>query len=167
MIGTSQTENTYNLTPQKAFTEYGDMVWKLAITRLKNTAAADDILQEVFVRYIKSKPVFCNREHLKAWLIRVTLNCVKKYVTCAYIKHFAPIEENINYLEQNQNDDVYLAVLSLATKYRVVIHLYYYENLSVSEVASVLKISESAVKQRLKRAREMLKEYMTGDDRYV
>lgn len=166
MTETSQPKNTYNITPQEAFTEFGDMVWKLAVTRLKNTSAADDILQEVFVRYIKSEPAFCDREHLKAWLIRVTLNCVKKYVTCAYFRHFAPIEENTDYAPK-RDTDVYLAVLSLKPKYRVVVHLYYYENLKLSTVADILKISESAVKLRLKRAREMLKDYITGDDLYV
>lgn len=153
----------YTYTPSQAFKSYSDMVWKIAMARLKNTAASDDVLQEVFVRLIKANPKINSENHLKSWLIKVTVNCIKKYVTCSYIRHFTSVETDISDISINDSD-IYLAVLSLAPKYRLAVHLYYYEGLSVSETAQALKISESAVKQRLSRARKKLKDYMDGDD---
>ena len=90
-------------------------------------------------------------------------------MSSAWMRHFASFEEGYEpntYHETNDNS-ILLAVNSLKLKYRTVIHLYYYEDLSVNEISGMLNISPSAVKQRLKRAREQLKDYMTGDEEIV
>ena len=76
--------------------------------------------------------------------------------------HRFPKDESLPFFE-NQERDVYFSVLQLPAKYRTVIHLHYYERLTVEEMANVLSISESAVKSRLYRARELLREMLKED----
>ena len=171
MLDFSREEKSKELafTPKELFIKYSDMVWRLALTRVQSKAYADDVLQGVFLRVVKAKPQFKDEQHAKAWLIKVTLNCANKLLSSAWVRHFASFDEGQmpdTYTEIEDNS-LLLAVSKLKPKYRMVIHLYYYEDLKVGEISAMLNISLSAVKQRLKRAREELKDYMTGDEDIV
>ena len=159
-------QNEFKITPTKLFEHYSDMVWRLALTRVGSSSSADDVLQEVFLRVVKINPAFKNSEHAKAWLIKVTINCSKKLMGSAFRRHQASLEDNIAF-ETMEERDVSYAVQALNHKYKTVVHLYYYEGLKIDEIAEILQISPSAVKQRLSRAREQLKQYMTGDEDIV
>ena len=161
-----KSEQEFKITPTKLFERYSDMVWRLALARVGREASADDVLQEVFLRVVKLNPTFKNTEHAKAWLIKVTINCSKKLLGSAFRRHQASFEENIAF-ETTEERDVYFAVQALNPKYKTVVHLYYYEGLKVDEIAKILQISPSAVKQRLSRARQELKQYMIGDEDIV
>lgn len=137
-------------------TEYFDMVYHLALSQTKDKAHADDVVQEVFLRFIKSDKEFTDKEHIKAWLIRVTINCSKSIFTSSWFKKTEPLTEDIVF-ETKEKSDVYYAVLELPFKYRTVIHLFYYEDLSVAQIAKYLNTKESTVKSQLHRGRELLK----------
>jgi len=138
--------------------KYSNTVFRLALAKTKNKEMAEDIFQEVFIKYIKRKRVFESTEHEKAWIIRVTLNCCKDLWNSAWLRHTVPLEEyQENRATTNSNDDVYLAVMNLPEKYRIPIHLFYYEELSVAEIGMVLKVNKNTIATRLKRARETLK----------
>jgi len=138
--------------------KYSNTVFRLALAKTKNKEMAEDIFQEVFIKYIKRKSVFESTEHEKAWIIRVTLNCCKDLWNSAWLRHTVPLEEyQGNKATTNSNDDVYIAVMNLPEKYRIPIHLFYYEELSVSEIGMVLKVNKNTIATQLKRAREMLK----------
>ena len=142
-----------------AIEKYADTVRRICMVHLKNEADTEDIFQTVFLKYLLSSVVFENDEHEKAWLIRVTINACKDLLKSFFRSKTVSLEE---VLEQpaapNQEyHDVMKAVLSLPEKYRDAIYLYYYEGYSVKEISVILKISEAAVKQRLKRARTKLK----------
>ncbi len=137
------------------------MVYRLALAQTKNKSYADDIVQEVFIRYIRSSAKLKDMEHKKAWLIRVTINCAKSMFSTAWFQKTVPLEEDIVF-DTKEKSDVYYAVLELPQKYRAVIHLHYYEDMSVAEIAKTLDISEGTVKTRLFRAREKLKEILKG-----
>ena len=147
------------------FETYGDMIYRLALVRTKSIADAEDVVQEVFLRCLKSNPVFRSAEHQKAWLIKVALNCSKTLLGSAFRRHSVPEDAMGELSSEDETPDstVYDAVLKLPEKYRTAIHLYYYEDYSVREIASAMRATESTVKSWLHRARGMLKEMLGGD----
>jgi RNA polymerase sigma-70 factor (ECF subfamily) len=144
---------------------YSNTVFRLALTRTGNKADAEDVFQEVFLRYIKQKKQFENEEHRKAWLIKVTLNCSHKLFSSAWFRHTVPLITDLSY-ETQEKSEIYFTILSLPKKYRSIIHLFYFEDLSISQISKILSIKESTVKTQLHRARQMLKLQLKGDYDY-
>lgn len=139
--------------------KYFDTIYRLALSQTQDSTKADDVLQDVFVKYIKTDKKFESEEHIKAWLIRVTINCSKSTFTNSWVKKTVPLTDDITF-EIPEQEDVYYAVAKLPKKYRAVIHLFYYEDLSIKEIADYLSIKESTVKSQLHRGREMLKQIL-------
>ena len=146
----------------KAFKEYSDMVYRLAFARVKNKFDADDILQDVFIRYMKSKQEVSDLEHAKALLIRNTINCTKSLFLSNARKKAAPLDEFMSV--DMPSRDTLEAVLNLPMKYRTVIHLHYYCGYGIDELARILDTKPSTVKSQLHRARLKLKDYLEGDE---
>lgn len=146
--------------------KYYDMVYRLAFSQTRNKDYADDITQDVFLRYLKTDTVYESDEHLKAWLIRVTINCTKSMYTSSWFKKTTELTEDIVF-ETEEHGDVYYATQELPEKYRTVIHLFYYEDMSVAQISECLNTKESTVKSQLHRAREMLKEKLKGGYDFV
>ena len=109
--------------------KYKDMVYRIAFSYCRNRSDADDVFQEVFLRYFRKSPVFENAEHEKAWLIRVTVNCSKSVLMSPWRKHEVELDDSIHY-EDKYESDLFRAVMQLPAKYRIVIELYYYEGIS-------------------------------------
>ena len=135
--------------------KYANMVYKLAFAMVRTRSDADDIFQEVFMRYIKKAPVFNSDEHRKAWLIRVTINCAKKHFSSPWLQKTVPLDDNILFLMPEENG-LHEALKKLAPKYRAVIHLFYYEGYKVDEIGRLLARKPSTVRTQLTRAREKL-----------
>lgn len=137
---------------------YANNIFRIAFSRLKNKADAEDIVQEVFMRYITNQEKFHDNDedYRKAWLIRVTINCSNSLLRSAWFKHTTKLEEDIP-IEFIEKSEVYSYVLQLPDKYRTVIHLFYYEELSIKEISKILGLKESLVKTQLHRARKKLK----------
>ncbi len=142
---------------------YSQTVYRLAFARVGNKYDADEIFQEVFLRYVRKKPKFKDEEHRKAWLIKVTVNCSKKINSSYWNSHTQGLDENIAF-ENPHDNELYYELQKLPSKYRQVIHLFYYEDMSIEEIAAVLDIKSSTVRSQLTRARAMLKNYMKEDD---
>ena len=147
------------------FETYGDMVYRLALVRTRSIADAEDVVQEVFLRCLKNNPVFQSAEHQKAWLLKVAVNCSKTLMGSAFRRHSVPEDAMGELVSEDDSPDstVYDAVLKLPEKYRTAIHLYYYEDYTVKEIASLMRTTESTVKSWLHRARGMLKETLGGE----
>ncbi len=145
--------------------KYFDTVYRLALSRTKDTEHAADVTQDVFLKYIKSDKVFESEEHIKAWLIRVTINCSNSLFTSSWYKNTAPLTEDIKF-ETEEKSDVYYAVARLPLKYRTAIHLFYYEDMSISDIAKATNQKETTVKSQLKRGRDMLKKALKGGNVY-
>lgn len=150
----------YKISATEAFEKYSDMVYRLAFARVKNKYDADDILQEVFLRFIKSKDKVNNEKHTKALLIRITINCTKNLFGSSWFKKTEPLNENLGVSEHTF--DTLDAVMRLQKKYRTVIHLHYYCGYSIDEIADILKSKPSTVKSQLCRARQKLKISLEG-----
>lgn len=136
-----------------------DMVYRLAFSQMKNRDDADDVFQEVFCRYMKKQQKFNSAEHEKAWFIRVTLNCCKTVMTSFWKTRVAELDENME-MPEAERVELESALRQLPKNYNAVLHLFYYEDLSVEEISKILKTSKSNVRMLLTRARRALKEIL-------
>ena len=141
---------------------YSNMVYRLAFSQTRNKSDADDIFQEVFMRYIKKQPLFQSEDHRKAWLIRVTINCSKKFWASSWLKKTMPLNETIVF-KMKEDSHLNCELKKLPIKYRTVIHLFYYEDLSIEEISIILKRKPSTIRTQLTRARYKLKEILKED----
>ncbi len=144
--------------------KYSDTVYKIAYSQTKDKYHADDVYQEVFLRLIKKKPVFDNEKHLKAWLIRVTINCSKNIFLSSHFKKRTVLNDDIIDTKNTvtEKSELYEAVMTLPKKYGRVIYLHYYEGYSVKEIADILESKEATVKTHLLRGRKQLKGILGG-----
>lgn len=158
------------MTVEEVLSRYSGMVYRLAYARTMNKCDAEDVTQEVFMKYIRHQYEFMEEEYRKAWLIRVTINASKSLLTSAWNRKRVSMEEVEGVLEGNSGIDVDFdnSLLSeiekLPEKYRVIVHLFYFEDLSVKEISSMLRMKESTVKSHLFRAREKLKKNLKEED---
>ena len=136
--------DSYVVDTEAAVRTYADMVYRLACLNTNNKETAEDVFQTVFLKLVSHQESIISEEHLKAWLIRVTINQCKSVATTAE--------------EQEDFSDVYEAVRELPDKYRDVIHLFYYEQLTVKDIAGILDTKEATVKTWLSRGRKLLGE---------
>ena len=146
--------------------KYFSMVYKLALNQTKSHDNADDVVQEVFLRYVQNDRDFESEEHLKAWLLRVAINCSKNVFTNTWFKRTEALADDIVF-ETPEKGDVYYATLELPQKYRAVVHFFYYEDMSIAEISKCLNQKESTVKSQLHRARELLKAKLKGGYDFV
>lgn len=158
------------ITPEEVIERYADMVYRLALLQVKKQTDADDIFQEVFIRLVSHIHKLQNWEHVKAWLIKVTINCSRKHFSRYSARNVFPMEEvtELSVTESGfalveGDGPVTVAVKRLPIKYRNIVHLFYYEELSVAEIAGITMQKETTVKSQLFRAREMLKGMLEGE----
>ena len=143
---------------ESKYKDYGRMLFRTAYLYVGNSADAEDILQEVFMKYLSGKYRFKDAEHEKAWFIRVTQNKALDFLKRKGRKNVSLDEINeLTYEKNTYSADVLKQVMALPEKHKSTVMLYYYDGYSVDEIAAILKISKSAVKMRLKRSREILK----------
>lgn len=141
-----------------AVERWGDMVWRLALVRTANVSDAEDVFQEVFLRYFRHEDRFDSDEHRKAWLIRCAVNRAKSLHASPWRRRTVPLETAAQIGVEDEYREVYSAVLALPAKYRAVIHLFYFEGLTTAEIAGHLGIAEGTVRSQLSRGRALLRE---------
>lgn len=148
--------------------KYIDMVYRIALNGCKNTYDADDVVQNTFYKLLqRDKPFECD-EHVRNWLIRVAINECNNILASIWKKRNVALGEDTDIpfaesaFEEIEHRDIYDKLMELSPKYRQVLYLFYYEELSIKEMARCLKISETAVSTRLLRARQKLKEKLGG-----
>ena len=136
------------------FNRYRDDVYRLAVNYTHNPQEAEDVSQTVFLKLVEQGELTPGKE--KAWLMQVTANECRSLLRSGWWKRTAPLDDTVP-APQTQADETIQAVMALPPKYRVVIYLRYYENYTTTEIAQLLKISQSTVTTRLSRGRERLK----------
>lgn len=141
---------------------YSDMVYRLAVTRVRNPHDAEDIVQKVFFKLIKHIDSLETEEHVKAWLIHVTVNEGKKLFSSAWKRRIVSLEDTTNFCVQPReivdSQKLMESIFHLPEKYRIVIHLYYFHELSTEEIARILGRSSNTVRSQLTRAREKMRQ---------
>ena len=146
---------------ENAINQYGHKVQSLAFVYLKNKYDAEDIAQDVFLTYYRKAPHFLSVQKEKAWLMKVTANKCKSLLRAKYREEL-PLTEELSYLPPEENS-VMLAVLNLEEKYRLPIHLHYYEGYTLEEIAKILHVRFGTVGSLLTRGREKLKVMLKED----
>ena len=141
---------------ESAVERYGTMVYRLAYAQLRSRQDADDVFQEVFLRYHRAAPPFESEEHRKAWLLRVTANRANSLAVSPWRKRSVPLEDVHSY-SQPEESGLDAALAQLPPKYRAAVYLHYYEGYSVREVAGAMNANPSTVQTWLMRARGQLK----------
>lgn len=137
-----------------ALAQYGDTVYRLAFAYTRNRADADDVFQEVFLRYFRRAPAFETEEHRKAWLLRVTINRAKSCLS--KMPHEPQETADAAPFSAPESLELHEALLRLAPKYRTVIHLFYYEGYTAEEIGALLHRKPATVRTQLTRARRRL-----------
>ena len=161
-ISLEQFDYVYNEYAKELFTvEYG-------YTRNKDDAI--NIMQTAYVRLLDSNKKFESNEHIKYFLIRVTINESLDYLKSSYNKRVVKNNDFVMNIPDKKIDepeyDLSLIIGMLKEKYRAVIILYYYDNMKIKEIANVLKISEASVKKRLERARHQIEDIIERNYKY-
>lgn len=138
---------------------YRNNLFAAAFHICKNAQDAEDVVQDTFIQYYTIKKEFDNEQHIRALLIRVAINKAKNASRSFWRRNRLPLEDYMETLvfETPESADLFEVVMKLPKKYRIVIHLFYYEDYTVSEIANILKLSESNVKVRLSRGRGLLR----------
>ena len=108
---------------EETIQQYSPMVYRLAYARTRNRQDADEIYQEVFLRYLRKKPVFQNKTHEKAWFLKVTVNCANSLWHSVWRRRTEPLKEELM-LETQEEIDLSHALQKLPPFYREVIHLF-------------------------------------------
>ena len=116
---------------------YKGTVYSVALSYVKNREDADDIFQEVFLRYVRSAPRFSGEEHRKAWLLRVTINRAKSHLQKNRFRP-APAQETSVPFTAPETLELHEALQKLPSKYRAVIHLFYFEDYTVDKISAIL-----------------------------
>ena len=144
---------------------YQNMVYRTALHALGSPQDADDAVQEVFLRLFRHKEPFEGEEHLRRWLLRVTVNYCRDALKSPWRRRRVSWEElpETPVFDKPQQAALYREVMALPEKYRTVLNLFYYEELSVREIGELLGVGDSTVTTRLARARRRLKERL-GED---
>lgn len=147
---------------------YSQTVWRLALSRTGRKDAAEEVYQETFLRLFEKEREFDSEEHRKAWIIRTTLICCKRYLSASFHKETLSLEEvtDIGMLPEEEKG-VLQALFRLPEKYRLPLELYYVEGLTAEECAKVLKIRPVTFRVRISRGKTMLKEKLKGEGIYV
>ena len=149
------------------YNAYKDTVYNVAYTYVHNRSDALDISQDVFIKYLNSDEVFENDDHEKYWLIRVTINVSKNYISSSWKKKVVLDNDYIDRMSQSEGKresiNYYEIIMKLPNKYKDVITLYYYEDLKVEEIANILNETPSCVRKRLERGREKIKKEIENE----
>lgn len=171
------------MTSENVIRMYSDMVYRIAFARAGTRTDAEDIYQEVFLRYIRKAPEFRDRDHAKAWFIKVTVNCSRKFLGGASRKREVPgqwftvtdkdrISDGMENTGQTPEDyifaderkaELYRELQKLSPDTRLLLHLYYFEELKTAEIAKLMCLKESTVRVRLARARAQLRMQIEED----
>lgn len=144
---------------QSCYEAYGKMLLHLAVNQLGSWAEAEDVVQEVFLKWMEHGH-FRDGEHEKRWLIRVTVNLCRSIQKSGRKRYEVPLEDfyPAKTILTEEKLDVAEAILSLDGDTATIVYLYYYGGYSIREIGQILHMGNSAVKMRLSRGRQQLKE---------
>jgi len=151
----------------ETYDHYGVMLYRLCVIILANKEDAEDAVQDTFIKYMVKAPVFASDVHEKAWLIKVAKNTAKDLIRRRKIRTAVDLDDISELIADAAPGDSAFEfldqLLHLPLKYRVVIHLHYFEGYKIDEIAGLLEISSGSATMRLKRGRERLRLELEDD----
>ena len=147
---------------------YSDMLLRIAFQNMRGLDTAEDIVQEVYIKLMKQTKPFTSDEHLKAWLIRVTVNLCKDYYRSSWFKRTVPLTAAMDFFAPEEQK-VMEEIFSLKVEERNIIYLHYYEGYTIREIASILEKNENTISSKLQRSRKKLRSLLEegrGENEY-
>lgn len=158
------------VTIEEMVDRYGEDVWKLVFSYVRQEQTADDLTQEIFIKLYKKMDTFAGHSTLRTWIWRVAINHCKDYLNSWYKRkvfleedrHFQMLSSGSSVegavIQKDEDRQLEEVVLELPLKYREIIYLFYYEECSIKEVSFLLGVKENTVKTRLRKAKQLMKE---------
>lgn len=147
------------------YQKYAGIVFRMSYNFLLNKEDAEDVVQEVFVKYFTCDKKFNDDNHEKAWILRVTANLCKNILRSKSRKNLQ-LDEAIKISDDNFESsrslhlDLENIMSELTVNQRMAIHLYYYEQIPIKNIAKIMKTNENTVKSHLLRAKNKMKIYL-------
>lgn len=148
----------------EVFEKFKNTVYAVVFNYVRNVEDAADLEQEVFLKLLSHDSEFESEEHMKAWLIRVSINLCKNHMRSRSYMSAGPLPEDLPAAVKEEQGELLQWVLRLPEKYRIPLHLFYYEEYSIRQIAEVTDLPEATVKIRLKRGREKLGKSLRKED---
>lgn len=136
---------------------YGDMLMKICLSMLGNRYDAEEIVQETFIAYITNPKEFCEDEHEKAWLLRVAVNKCKNFLRKSRRRIYINLDDIKEVIAAEEKQEQMVEIMQLPPKIKTAIHLHYYEGYTCKEIGAIVGATESTIKKRLQKGRELLK----------
>ena len=154
---------------EAAYEKYADLLYRLALSHVNHREDAEDAVQEVFIKYMNHTRPFQDAEHERAWFIRVTVNTCYDILRHKGRRDYTALDDIAELVaaEERPNMEIFQTLEQLPVKHKTVLILYYLEGFTIEEIASMLRISASAVKMRMSRGREQLKEILEKEEAHV
>lgn len=143
---------------EQTVNKYSDMIFRICLVILKNSADAQDAVQETFIKYIQKAPAFESEEHKKAWLIKVATNKSRDMLRRRSRQIVSETKDLNLYIKSSESEPVIEILASLPEKFKTALMLYYVEDYKVSEIAEITGKSESVIKKRLQKGRKLFEE---------
>ncbi len=152
--------------------EYSDDILHLVYTYVKNRTTAEDLTQEIFLKCYEKLNQFNQQATLKTWVYRIASNHCKDYLRSWHYRKITLSDKILEYIPSkskqveeeiianSEGNILTNAVMNLPLKYREVVFLHYYEELSLAEISKITTENINTIKTRLKRAKELLKDKM-------
>lgn len=151
-------ENAAEKEIERIMNDYGNILFRICLIMLGNSQDAEDVVQETLMKYLQKAPAFKEKEHEKAWFIKVASNKCKDMLRFRARHMTADIESIHEFMQDSSDSGILEALMTLPEKFRIVLVLYYVEQYKTEEIAEVIGRSVSAVKMRLQKGRRLLKE---------
>lgn len=152
------------MTVEEIVMKYGDMLFRMCMVMLCNEQDAQDAVQDTLCRYMEHTPEFHDREHEKAWLLRVAANRCRDVHRSRMRHPLVQLEDVEEYCDFPEQSEVLAELMNLPGKLKTVIYLHYIEGYKTAEIAQMLGITPNAVKKRMQRGRNCLKTSLCGED---
>lgn len=174
-MGDTKSEN-YEQLIDELMSTHGQDILQLVYAYVHNETIAEDLTQEIFVKCYKGLPSYRGRSSIKTWLWRIAINHAKDYLKSWYNQNVKITEDTILnrttlsssveqiVVQQDEDTELAAAVMSLPIKYREVIYLVYFEELTMKEAATVLQLNENTIKTRLRKGKLLLKNILEGSE---
>lgn len=147
------------------YDKYSDMLYRIALVNVQNHTDAEDIVHDVFIKWFEHQPAFKDEKHEEGWFVKVTVNACRDFNRKKAYRNHDSIDDFHHLKAEDKEPPFVIQSLSLVPeRYRSVLTLHYLEDYSVSQIGKALGLSQSAVKMRLSRGREILKNILEKED---
>ncbi len=142
---------------QRFVTDYADPILRLCMTYSLTREDAQDICQEIFLKLLEQEKEFTDREHEKAYIIKMAVNACKNLLKSAGRRRVVPMDQAERVpAPEGESSELIQLIRALPEHYGAVVYLFYYEGYSLDEIAKLCSCTPAAARKRLSRSRKLL-----------